>query len=87
MDPCFFSASSSFFNVFISSSFCGAVGIANITLCMVVGLQGFFFLLTSATDVLSLRISSLDIEEIDIREPLLSCGVLGAREDLIPVFT
>ena len=46
-----------------------------------------FFLLTSATDVLSLRISSLDIEEIDIREPLLSCGVLGAREDLIPVFT
>ena len=47
----------------------------------------FFFLLTSATDVLSLRISSLDIEEIDIREPLLSCGVLGAREDLIPVFT
>lgn len=48
---------------------------------------GLFFLLTSATDVLSLRISSLDIEEIDIREPLLSCGVLGAREDLIPVFT
>ena len=47
----------------------------------------FFFLLTSATDVLSLRISSLDIEEIDIREPLFSCGVLGAREDLIPVFT
>ena len=47
----------------------------------------FFFLLTSATDVFSLRISSLDIEEMDIREPLLSCGVLGAREDLIPVFT
>lgn len=87
MDPWFFSASSSFFNVFISSSFCGAVGIANITLCMVVRLQRFFFLLTSATDVLSLRISSLDIEEIDIREPLLSCGVLGDREDLIPVFT
>lgn len=62
MDSCFLSASSSFFNVFISSSF-------------------------SATDVLSLRISSLDIEEMDIREPLLSCGVLGAREDLIPVFT
>ena len=56
-------------------------------LALGVNLALFILQCTSATDVLSLRISSLDIEEIDIREPLLSCGVLGAREDLIPVFT
>ena len=42
---------------------------------------------TSAIVVLSLRSSSFDSEEIDIREPLLSCGMPGAKEDRIPVST